>query len=60
MLEEALQWEDQVNLEDMAIGTSPNVISSEKQSRSPLFAATSCLPNLVLYAFVMVVIVSGW
>lgn len=60
MLEEALWWEDWVNLEDMAIGTTPNVISSEKQSPGQLFVATSCLPKLVLYAFVIVVIVLGW
>lgn len=59
MLEEAFWWEYQANLEDMAIGTKPNVVSSEKQSPSQLFVVTSCLPKLVLYAFITVVIVLG-
>lgn len=47
------------DLEGTAISTSQDVISSEK-SQSQLFVATSCLPTLVLYAFVTVVIVLGW
>lgn len=56
MLKETLLLGRPGNIEDTAIGTNQDVISSEK-SQSPSFVATSGLLKLVLYAFVIVVIV---
>ena len=58
MLGEALLVVERLgNLEDTAVGTNPNVISSERQSQSQLFVATSCLSKLVLYGFAIVVVI---